>query len=153
MSSSNPLSLQKCYELLKLPADASLEDVRKQHNKLAKLYHPDKQHFTEEICTANFVQIREAYMIIKQHLLQQNEENMISSIRDTRNRRQEQAKAAASREAWNCAAHNKRMQQHRNEWDSEHSPVSAPIKPWKKVKRQQRPKHFKLPFLPSLQSP
>ncbi|RZD16162.1 MAG: hypothetical protein EVJ46_08220 [Candidatus Acididesulfobacter guangdongensis] len=52
------------YEILELPEDAEDETIKQQFRKLAKLYHPDKNNFSENISLNKFIDINEAYKVL-----------------------------------------------------------------------------------------
>jgi len=55
------------YKTLGLKSGAKLPAVRQEYRKLALLYHPDKNHHSEDT-TSRFQEITEAYAVICQHL-------------------------------------------------------------------------------------
>ncbi len=52
------------YEILELPEDAEDDAIKQQFRKLAKLYHPDKNNFSESISLNKFIDINEAYKVL-----------------------------------------------------------------------------------------
>jgi molecular chaperone DnaJ len=52
------------YEILDLPEDAADEAIKQQFRKLANLYHPDKNNFSEKESLNKFIDINEAYKVL-----------------------------------------------------------------------------------------
>ena len=56
------LRRQKAHELLQVPQDASLDQVKAAYRRLVKIYHPDKSHeFVQSSNTEVLKLINEAY--------------------------------------------------------------------------------------------
>lgn len=51
------------YQLLQVPSNASIEEIKRAYRKLAQQYHPDKSG-EDKLATAYFRQIKEAYEIL-----------------------------------------------------------------------------------------
>jgi hypothetical protein len=60
------------YNILELPYDASLKQVKDHYRRLAKMYHPDrvshKNSTIVEIYTKKFQEIQNSYQYLKEHL-------------------------------------------------------------------------------------
>lgn len=55
----------KChYEVMELPRDATMEDIKKQYKKLALKWHPDRNYGQEELATQTFKEISSAYGVL-----------------------------------------------------------------------------------------
>ncbi len=57
-SLGNPVSY---YALLELPSSASPTEIRRSYRELSKRYHPDTTILPQEVATANFLKLNEAY--------------------------------------------------------------------------------------------
>ena len=54
---------KKCYyEILEITKEANEDDIKKAYRRLAKIYHPDKNH--EDTSGDKFKEINEAYTIL-----------------------------------------------------------------------------------------
>ena len=156
---TDEISFAECCQILKLPQTASLVQAKKQHNAMAKLYHPDKKRFSKEKCTEEFIKIRKAYDAFKKYSLakQQVACSVNSQIRRqaTANELKRKRNAEAVREAWNTAARNKQIQQQREEWERDNSPLRGPFKAWWKPRkvvrqRQSAPESPTFPLKPTV---
>jgi molecular chaperone DnaJ len=56
--------MKNYYSILELPEDADEISIRRQFIKLAKLYHPDKNNFSEKESFEKFININESYKIL-----------------------------------------------------------------------------------------
>lgn len=54
------------YKILDIPSTAGLDDIKKAYRQKAVRYHPDK-HFGENMLTAKFLEITEAYQVLADH--------------------------------------------------------------------------------------
>jgi hypothetical protein len=57
-SLGNPVSY---YALLELPSSASPTEIRRSYRELSKRYHPDTTTLPQEVATASFLKLNEAY--------------------------------------------------------------------------------------------
>lgn len=77
------------YEILDLPEDAGDEAIKQQFRKLANLYHPDKNNFSENVSLNKFIEINEAYKVLsdsnkrKQYNEKLHELKLISEEKNT----------------------------------------------------------------------
>lgn len=89
------MGLSEYYEILGLPVNSSLDEIKKAYRKKARMYHPDINHAPDAV--NQFIKITEAYdFIIANH------ENMISGeddfeklIEEWRKYRQERSRQRA----------------------------------------------------------
>ena len=56
------LSEEKCFEILGIPANSSLDEIKKAYRVKAKLYHPDINQSPE--ATEKFKEIQQSYEIL-----------------------------------------------------------------------------------------
>jgi DnaJ-domain-containing protein 1 len=61
------MHIDDCYRILKLPQDASLDDIKSAYRRLALQYHPDVNQSDPE-ATEKFRKLKEAYDIILQQV-------------------------------------------------------------------------------------
>ena len=59
--------LQRHTATLGLNADATLSEIKKSYRKLAKKYHPDKSHTSQDADAAKFIEVTEAYFILRDY--------------------------------------------------------------------------------------
>ena len=55
---------QSHYALLKIAPWANVQDIRKAYRDLSKLYHPDTTTLPEDVATAKFQALNEAYAVL-----------------------------------------------------------------------------------------
>jgi len=56
-----PDTIKDPYAILKLPPGSSIDDVRKQYHRLARIYHPDRNPNDQEWCEEQLIQLNDAY--------------------------------------------------------------------------------------------
>ena len=65
----NDSQIRECYDTLRVPPTASMEDVKKSYRRLVKKYHPDLQGPMEEmrarLYREKMVQVNTAYRTIR----------------------------------------------------------------------------------------
>lgn len=65
------------YEVLQVPQDASLQDIKKAYRKLAVQHHPDRNPGHEEEATVRFREVSEAYEILSDEKSRKQYDNML----------------------------------------------------------------------------
>lgn len=55
---------QDLYEVLQIDPSASIRDIKKQYNKLALAWHPDKNPSCGQPCLEKFDKITKAYEVL-----------------------------------------------------------------------------------------
>jgi DnaJ-domain-containing protein 1 len=59
--------ITKAYQTLELTPDSSVEEIKKAKRRLVKQFHPDKTRVNDKEDNLQFIEITEAYNIIKRH--------------------------------------------------------------------------------------
>lgn len=84
------------YEILGLPVNSSLEDIKKAYRKKARLYHPDVNH--EPDAKDHFISATEAYefLITNHESIKTDDEAYRQAMEDWRKYRQDRSRKRAS---------------------------------------------------------
>jgi hypothetical protein len=89
------MKLSEYYEILGIPVDSSLNDVKRAYRKKARLYHPDINHSPE--AKDLFINATEAYEFLLSNIGKDsdNQEAYLRAMEDWRKYRQDRSKRRA----------------------------------------------------------
>jgi hypothetical protein len=90
------MTLKDYYEILGLPVNSSVEEIKKAYRKKARLYHPDINPSPDAIDM--FISATEAYefLIANHHKLQSDDEAYNAAMEDWRKYRQDRSRRRAT---------------------------------------------------------